>query len=233
MNTSSSLAPSLKCPAFAPGKRLLALAITVAAYAPLRAQTSAVVHQFSFRVAEELTTERSRQDHSRNVLSGVSVGTALPEAMVDSIVVDAERAFTGKLGYPVKVCWTKGKRGIGAGMFDMAGMLEGLPRNTFKLAKEYCPGETRFIDLDVNISEGGSVSIGEKTKMKPMVTMGYKVLDPEKNTVMEKKVKLKDFGKLRTTTTWHGPVESVNSETLSAQDIYGMYRQALAELMSE
>ncbi len=213
--------------------RVLAIAFTLAACPFLPAQTSAVVHQFSFRVAEELTTGQSRQDHSRKVLSGFSVGTALPEEMVDSIVVDAERAFTRKLGYPVKVCWTKGKRGTSAGMFDMAGTLEGLPRNTFKLAKQYCPGETRFIDLDLSITDGGSVSIGEKTKMKPMVTMGYKVLDPEKNAVMEKKVKLKDFGKLRTTTTWHGAVEKHDSETLSAQDIYGMYRQALAELMSE
>lgn len=219
----------LTCPPHA----LLALALTVAACVPLRAQTSAVIHQFNFRVAEELTTGHSRNDHSRPVLSGFSVGTALPEAMVDSIVVDAERAFTRKLGYPVKVCWTKGKRGTGAGMFDMAGTLEGLPRNTFKLAKEHCPGETRFIDLDLSITDGGTMSIGEKSKMKPMVTMAYKVLDPEKNAVLENKVKLKDFGKLRTTTTWHGTVEKHDSETLSPQDIYGMYRQALAELMSE
>ena len=187
------------CPPRVMHMPLLVFTLTVAACIPLRAQTSAVVHQFNLTVSEELTTELSVKDRSRTVLKGYSVGTALPEELVDSMAVDAERELTKKLGIPVHMCWTKGKRGTGAGSF-LGPKLIGLPSNTFKLAKEYCPGETRFVELNCTIAPGGSVSIGEGTKLKPMVTMTMQVFDGEKNEVMEKKVKLKDFGKLRSRT---------------------------------
>lgn len=198
----------------------------------VNAQTSAVVHQFNVTVAEELKTELSVNDRSRNVMSEFSVGTALPEELVDSMAVDAERALTQKLGFPVHMCWTKGRRGTGAGGF-LGPQLIGLPNNTFKLAKEYCQGETRFIELNCMIADGGSVTIGERKKLKPMVTMTMQVFDPDKKEVMEKKVKLKDLGTLRTSTEYRGPVETKTSDTLGPYDIYGIYRMALAELMRQ
>ena len=198
------------------------------------AQTSAVVHQFNFTVAEELTTELSVNDRSRAVLPGYSVSTALPEALVDSIAVAAERALTEKLGMPVRMCWTKGKKGTDRGSF-LGPLLIGLPNNTFKLAKEYFPGEARFIELNCRIDSGGSVSIGDasKSKLKPMVTMTLQVLDGGKNERMEKKAKVKDLGTLRSSTEYRGPVETTRSETLGPYDIYGIYRMALAELMRQ
>ena len=101
----------------APCSRAVLLLLALPHLPQVNAQTSAVVHQFNVTVAEELKTELSVNDRSRNVMSEFSVGTALPEELVDSMAVDAERALTQKLGFPVHMCWTKGRRGTGAGGF--------------------------------------------------------------------------------------------------------------------
>ena len=203
----------------------------------LAAQSTAVVHQFLFRVDEELTTELSVDNKSRTWFPGYSVGQAMPEQLIDSMARQTEQALTKRLGMPVRMCYHKNKKGKDVGTVGVGGMIEGLPGNTFKAGKESCPGEFRYVDLGCSITAGGSSSIvwgnKVKTKVKPLVVMTMQVYDPEKNAVMKGKVKLKDFEKLRSTTEYNGPEETKTSETLTPYDIYGMYRLALAELMKQ
>ena len=158
--------------------------------------------------------------------------TALPEELVDSMTVDAERALTQKLDFPVHMCWTKGRRNTDADSF-IDPQLIGLPNNTFKLAKKYYPNKTRFIELNCMIAADKSISIGERKKLKPMITITMQIFDPDKKEVMVKKVKLKDLDTLHTNTEYHRPVKTKTAETLRPYNIYDIYHMALAELMRQ
>jgi len=198
----------------APCSRAVLLLLALPHLPQVNAQTSAVVHQFNITVAEKLKTELSINDRSKNVMSEFSVKTALPEELVDSMTVDAERALTQKLDFPVHMCWTKGRRNTDADSF-IDPQLIGLPNNTFKLAKKYYPNKTRFIELNCMIAADKSISIGERKKLKL------------------KKVKLKDLDTLHTNTEYHRPVKTKTAETLRPYNIYDIYHMALAELMRQ
>lgn len=209
------------------------IAATILSASLANAQQEAVVHQLLFTVSEELTTEFKTENKSRNWLPGYSISESMPENLLDSIMSRTAAALSTKLGMPVTMCFPRNKKGEEIGTMDVGGMIPGLPGNTFKRAKEECPGKYRYIDIGASIRDGGDSGVqfgpGKKdhSKMKPVVTCDISVYDADKEEVWGAKSKIKDLKTLRTRREYSGNSETTKSETLTPLDIYAMYMMAL------
>ena len=186
---------------------------------------SGAVYSFTFKVDEELTEYLKVENKSKKWFPGFGVSDAMPQEILDSIKSRAEKNFTSKLNLPVTLCYNKNNKGKQIGGSGGFGFLENLPSNTFNGGKEDCPGNTHYIKLDVSITgDGSSIIIGtKKTKIKPKITIWAKVYDEKKNEIWDKRITIKDFGKLRSETVYYGNTEITNAETLTPFDIYVMY----------
>lgn len=211
-------------------KHLLLLTALIAGTAPLCAQ-STVIHQFKFSVAEELRTSQKVEDKSRNVLNGFSTTVALSPEQVDSIRTWAVRFASTELGEPVRICETRNMVYPYPGSFE-AGLLGGLPLNTFKMALKFCEAATKFVEFNCEITGGGTTTVGEWSSVKPRIHLRMQVFDQEKNSQKDIEVTLKDFPRLHGRVSQRGSVETKRSQALSAEELVAMFQEALEALVA-
>lgn len=215
-------------------KPLFIIALLFAA-AATSAQNGAV-YFFRFNISPELTDYLKVDMQSRKWFSEYSEGDIMPEQLIDSIKIKTEKAFSDKLQMPVKMCFHKYKSEIHFESGGADGSLEGLPVNSYKRGKVDCPGNTRYINLGVQIYSGGSSSVttvATRSKIKPRVLITVKVVDENNIEVWKKKIELKDFAKLRSVKRYYEGYDVTTSEVLSPVDIYAMYLMGLDKLMEE
>jgi len=197
---------------------------------------SGSIYSIYFKVDPELTDYFKAENNSRVFFSGWSESEAMPQQLSDSIALKAIEHFAAQLEMPVECCYRQDKNGKNMGTIGVFGVLDGMPANTFKQGKEECSSSTRFISLSVQIySSGGSsvTMVDKRSKLRPRLQISAKVYDENKVEVMNKKVVLKDFEKLRSITKYYGNVEATSAAVLNPHDIYAMYLMGLEKLMNE
>lgn len=194
-----------------------------------------VIYQFSFRIDPDLTQYLSVENTSRNFLKGFSVEDDIPEDVMNSIKETAIQNFSTKFKKPISLCYYKNSKGKEIGGPGVEGFLEGLPENSFKRAKNDCPGSSIFIKLNVNISKDGESNIQglRNNKIKPKIEVEALVSDESKGEIWKNRTSIKNFGELRFSKQYEGSVVRRDAETLTPYDIYVMYVTALEKLMEK
>lgn len=209
---------------------LLLLFVTMFA-TPVMAQEDgekAGIHYIMFKMDEELMSDISISVNDRSFLNGYSESPVFPMSLVDSVKDYLEYVAEEVLGVPTECVYKVNNKGKEVTSHGMNGELEGMPVALLKAARNRHTDLDYFVRIDVNITgRGGKWTINPKDvrfKLKPTVTLKITQFDSEGKVMFSEKLKVKEFGKLRTreVTSGDGRVTVRKSEILYPEDIYEM-----------
>ena len=218
MNTIQSIASAL-----------LLLMVTLAT--PAMAQEDvekAGIHYIIFKMDEELMSDISISVNDRSFLNGYSESPVFPMSLVDSVKDYLEYITEEVIGVPAECVYKVNKKGKEVTSLGMNGELEGMPVALLKGARTRHSDLDYLVRIDVNITgRGGKWTINPKDvrfKLKPTITLKITQFDSEGKVLFSEKLKVKEFGRLRTreVTSGDGRVTVRKSEILYPEDIYEM-----------
>ena len=87
-------------------------------------------------------------------------------------------------------------------------------------------------DDRLEITGGGTTTVGEWSSVKPRIHLRMQVFDQEKNSQKDIEVTLKDFPRLHGRVSQRGSVETKRSQALSAEELVAMFQEALEALVA-
>lgn len=202
---------------------------------------SGVIYNFSFRIDDGLTTQMEAQNKDYKILN-LSTIEEMPKELSDTLVLITEQMIGDLLSVTMTSMRPDEDKLLSPALPEH---LMHLPANTFRKATKTYESLNIFVEIQCHIAATGGVkvSFGDRSfsKTKPKLTLKIKVLDKEKNEIDSRKVVLKDFEKLRSTSfekTYGIQGLIVNkdqvkkSETINSNDVLRMYVMGLVEAMN-
>ena len=186
------------------------------------------IYYFNLDIEDKLVDEIKVEDKSRNWLSGYSERQEFPDSLKRAMRSETAELLSSYLEYDV-ICYKKNR---GNSILTPVDTI--LPMYNLGTVYKDHPNNY-YIYIWANITDGGwAIDYGDgKTKAKPQIKLVLKVFNSNKDKILKKEIKIKDFRKLRSETKYEGSVKTVRSETLTPMDIYMMYTLALRNLIRE
>ncbi|MBN2730127.1 MAG: hypothetical protein JXR53_12960 [Bacteroidales bacterium] len=202
------------------------------------AQKDAVIHYISLVVDDELTDEVTIETKDRNFLNGYSEKEIFPDSLMDTLMLYTEEYLSAQLDMNVSCYFRQNKKGEKITTIGTGNELVGMPAGTISQAIEETEADY-FIKIVGHIMGGGtSIQIGENkwSKVKPKITLEVIVKDRDKKKFWDRKITVKEFGKLRSRTHSEEDgsgttYEVTKRETLMPADIVWIYLTALEKMM--
>jgi hypothetical protein len=198
----------------------------------LVAQNTAGIYKIRFVIDQDLTNEVSVRIAGETTSDRFNLLRTFPDNLIDSINTVITKAVAKQLSANTTIFYKKNRRGQDVKTFGSSTTLEGMPRNRLKKAvlaeeKDY------YVRVRVNYSARGGVGttfLGTTvTNIRPVVTMKIVAFDVEKKRVYSKKVRVRDFSRLRAVENTIGSVSIRRSEVLSPMEIYLMLTRTVEE----
>jgi len=198
----------------------------------LVAQNTAGIYKIRFVIDQDLTNEVRVRVAGETTSDRFNLLRTFPDNLIDSINTVITKAVAKQLSANTTIFYKKNRRGQDVKTFGSSTTLEGMPRNRLKKAvlaeeKDY------YARVRVNYSARGGVGttfLGTTvTNIRPVVTMKIVAFDVEKKRVYSKKVRVRDFSRLRAVENTIGSVSIRRSEVLSPMEIYLMLTRTVEE----
>jgi hypothetical protein len=199
----------------------------------ISAQNTAGIYKITFNIDQDLVNEvRVRVAGETTTPDRFTLSRTFPNHLIDSIKTVITNVVSKQIGADAKIVYKKNRRGQDITSFGTASQLQGMPRNLLKKAvladeKDY------YVKVRVNYSARGGASMPvfgtSVSQVRPVVTIRIKAYDVERKKMYDKKVRVRDFTRLRAIENTIGNVTVRRSQVLSPNDIYLMLIRTIEE----
>lgn len=201
-------------------------------------QKEAGIFYISFQVDEDLRNELEASHKERNFLSGYSERPHFPEELIDEMKDTIAHSVGKVLSADAECIYKKNRKGDTVYTIGLGDELEGMPVDRKKKAIEASPKDV-YVRVDIYIRSSGGVSVGlpngTKSRLKPMIKYVLKAYNKDGKKIYKEKVKVKDFGVLKSTErdSNNGQWRVKESEILHPEDVYSMLLKAIDKFEEE
>lgn len=199
----------------------------------LKAQNTACIYKINFNIDQDLVVPtRVKVGNQSTTTSQFNAVQSFPQSLTDSVRNLVTRTVSKQLGANAVIVYKKNRRGNDIMSQNYGTQLGGMPRN--RLRKAVLAEEKDYyvrVHIRYGTRGGAGVAIGgtQISQHRPVVIMRIKAWDVERKKVFNKKVKAKDFSRLRSVQRTAMNVTVRQNEVLSPQDIYNMLVKATEE----
>lgn len=198
----------------------------------LFAQNTAGIYKIRFVIDQDLTNEVRIKVAGETTPDRFNVTRTFPNNLIDSIHNVITKTVAKQLSANTSIFYKKNRKGQDIKSYGSSTSLEGMPRNRLKKAilaeeKDY------YVRVRINYSARGGIGTSflgtTVTNIRPVVTIKIVAFNVEKKRVYSKKVRVKDFSRLRAVENTIGSVSVRRSEVISPVEIYQMLQRTLEE----
>jgi hypothetical protein len=198
----------------------------------LFAQNTAGIYKIRFIIDQDLTNEVRIKVAGETTPDRFNVTRTFPNNLIDSIHNVITKTVAKQLSANALIFYKKNRKGQEIKSYGSSTSLEGMPRNRLKKAilveeKDY------YVRVRINYSARGGIGTSflgtTVTNIRPVVTIKIVAFNVEKKRVYSKKVRVKDFSRLRAVENTIGSVSVRRSEVISPVEIYQMLQRTLEE----
>lgn len=201
-------------------------------------QESAGIYYISFRVDDELRNELEATHKERKFFSSYSEQAHFPEELINEMKDSIQASVSKVLNVNAECVYALNRKGDTIYTLGMNGELEGMPVQTKgKAIKTH--NKTHYVRVDVSIVSSGGVAVelpnGTRSRLKPMITYTITSFNGDGKRTFKEKVKLKDFGVLKSIErdSGNGNWRVKESDVLHPEDIYQMFLLAMRSFNGE
>jgi hypothetical protein len=198
----------------------------------LFAQNTAGIYKIRFIIDQDLTNEVRIKVAGETTPDRFNLTRTFPNNLIDSIHNVITKTVAKQLSANALIFYKKNRKGQDIKSYGSSTSLEGMPRNRLKKAilveeKDY------YVRVRINYSARGGIGTSflgtTVTNIRPVVTIKIVAFNVEKKRVYSKKVRVKDFSRLRAVENTIGSVSVRRSEVISPVEIYQMLQRTLEE----
>lgn len=198
----------------------------------LFAQNTAGIYKIRFIIDQDLVNEVRVKVAGETTPDRFNITRTFPDNLIDSIHNVVTKTVAKQLSANAAIFYKKNRKGQDIKSFGSSTSLEGMPRNRLKKAilaeeKDY------YVRVRINYSARGGVGTSffgtTVTSVRPVVTMKIVAFNVEKKRVYSKKVRVRDFSRLRAVENTFGTVSVRRSEVISPAEIYQMLQRTVEE----
>jgi hypothetical protein len=198
----------------------------------LFAQNIAGIYKIRFIIDQDLTNEVLIKVAGETTPDRFNVTRTFPTNLIDSIHNVITKTVAKQLSANASIFYKKNRKGQDIKSYGSSTSLEGMPRNRLKKAilaeeKDY------YVRVRINYSARGGIGTSflgtTVTNIRPVVTIKIVAFNVEKKRVYSKKVRVKDFSRLRAVENTIGSVSVRRSEVISPVEIYHMLQRTVEE----
>jgi hypothetical protein len=198
----------------------------------LFAQNTAGIYKIRFIIDQDLTNEVRIKVAGETTPDRFNVTRTFPTNLIDSIHNVITKTVAKQLSANASIFYKKNRKGQDIKSYGSSTSLEGMPRNRLKKAilaeeKDY------YVRVKINYSARGGIGTSflgtTVTNIRPVVTIKIVAFNVEKKRVYSKKVRVKDFSRLRAVENTIGSVSVRRSEVISPVEIYQMLQRTVEE----
>jgi len=198
----------------------------------LIAQNTAGIYKIKFNIDQDLINEVRVKVAGESSPDRFNLSQTFPRNLIDSIQEVISNTVSKQLSATTQIFYKKNRKGEDIKTFGSATSLKGMPRNRLKKAilaeeKDY------YVRIRVNYNARrgvGTTFLGTTvSNVRPTVTVKIVAFDVEKKRVFSKKVRVRDFSKLRAVENTFGSVSVRRSEVLLPIEIYRMLQRTVEE----
>jgi len=212
-------------------KSLFFLSFITIVAAHVLGQNTAGVYDVSFQISSDLTNAYKVQLGTTTTSSNHAL-IYFSDAMVDSmkriIIQTVEKQMSAKAEYTYRQ--TKSGKFIQTG--NWGNTVRGLPTGTKRKAIRNFEKDF-YVRVSINVSGRGGLSYpmldGQHSSLRPMITFKIVAFDAMRKKVFKRKVKAKDFSKLKSVQRTFNNVTVKQSEVLHQEDIYYMLKKVVEQ----
>ncbi len=211
-------------------KTLLQLLVIVLFTNQLKAQNTACIYKINFNIDQDLVVPtRVRVGNQTTTTGQFNTVQSFPQSLTDSVLSLVTRTVSKQLGATAAIVYKKNRRGNDVMSQNFGAQLGGMPRNRLRKAvlaeeKDY------YVRVRIRYEKRGGAGITlvgtQISQHRPVVIMRITAWDVERKKLYNKKVKAKDFSRLRSVQRTAMNVTVQQNEVLSPQDIYNMLVKA-------
>lgn len=196
-----------------------------------QAQNTAGIYDVSFQISSDLTNAYKVQFGNQTTSSTNSL-IYFSDAMVDSIKAIIVKTVANQLSAQTEYTYRQTKKGRLIQTGNFGNSVRGLPNGTKRKAirnfeKDY------YVRVSINVSGRGGISYpmldGQHSSLRPMITFRITAFDAMRKKVFNKRVKAKDFSKLKSVQRTFNNVTVKQSEVLHQEDIYFMLKKVVEQ----
>ena len=214
-------------------KIVFQLLVFVLMFNKLKAQNTACIYKINFNIDQDLVVPtRVKVGNQSTTTSQFNTVQPFPQSLTDSVRSLVTRTVSKQLGANAVIVYKKNRRGNDIMSQNYGAQLGGMPRN--RLRKAVLAEEKDYyvrVRIRYGTRGGAGVAIGgtQISQHRPVVIMRITAWDVERKKVFNKKVKAKDFSRLRSVQRTAMNVTVRQNEVLTPQDIYNMLVKATEE----
>ena len=202
------------------------------------AQKDAGIFYISLNIDEDLRTELKATHKDRKFFNGYSESPHFPGELIDRIKDSITSSVERVLNVDAECIYKLNRKGDTVYTFGMGDELEGMPVDRKNSAIE-SHNKDLYVRLNIWIKSSGGASVGlpngVKSKLKPMIVYSLVAFNNEGEKIYKEKVKLKDFGVLKSIErdSDNGNWRVKESEVLQPEDVYAMLIKAIEAFEKE
>ncbi len=198
----------------------------------LFAQNTAGIYKTRFIIDQDLTNEVRVKVAGETTPDRFNLTRTFPANLIDSINSVITKVVAKQLSANASIFYKKNRKGQDIKSFGSSTSLQGMPRNRLKKAilaeeKDY------YVRVRINYSARGGIGTSflgtTVSNVRPVVTMKIVAFNVEKKRVYSKKVRVRDFSRLRAVESTIGSVSIRRSEVLLPMEIYRMLERTVEE----
>ncbi len=212
-------------------KRIFLLIFVISASLRMFAQNTAGIYDVSFQISSDLTNAYKVQFGTTTTSTTNSL-IYFSDAIVDSMKQIIVQTVAKQLSAQTEYTYRQTKKGRQIQTGNWGNNVRGLPTGTKRNAvrnfeKDY------YVRVSINVSGRGGLSYpmldGQHSSLRPMITFKIVAFDAMRKKVFKRKVKAKDFSKLKSVQRTFNNVTVKQSEVLHQEDIYFMLKKVVEQ----
>lgn len=198
----------------------------------LFSQNTAGIYKIKFIIDQDLVSEVRVKVAGETSPDRFNMLRTFPDNLIDSLHNVIVKTVSKQLSANTLIFYKKNRKGKDVKSFGSSTSLQGMPRNTLKKAilaeeKDY------YVRVRINYSARGGAGTSffgtTISSVRPVVTMKIVAFDVEKKRVYSRKVRVRDFSRLRAVENTIGTVSVRRSEVISPMEIYQMLQRTVEE----
>ncbi|MEX2483477.1 MAG: hypothetical protein WED10_02905 [Brumimicrobium sp.] len=201
-------------------------------------QKEAGIFYISMHIDEDLQNELEMTHKERNFLSGYSSSPHFPGSLIEKMRDSIAKSVGEILNADAECIYSMNRKGDTVYTIGLADELEGMPVERKNKAIRTHDKDI-YVRLNIWVKSSGGVSVGlpngTHSKLKPMIKYVLVAYNKEGNKIYKEKVKVKDFGTLKSVEkdSKNGEWRVKESEVLQPEDVFAMLLKAIEKFEME
>lgn len=202
------------------------------------AQKEAGIFYISMHIDEDLEKELELTHKERNFLSGYSSSPHFPGSLIEKMRDSIAESVGKVLNADAECIYSTNRKGDTVYTIGLGDELEGMPvERKNKAIKTH--DKDVYVRLNIYVKSSGGVSVGlpngTHSRLKPMIKYILVAYDKDGGKIYKEKVKLKDFGTLKSIEkdSKNEKWRVKESEVLQPEDVYSMLLKAIEKFEKE